>query len=231
MFDNILARIDFTALDAALAEDGYYMLEDRLETGALEEIKAQMDQICATRDDLEVNYGGSEHRLWHAQRHLPAAEAFRVFSDSVIPRVDPKMKPAHTVLAIRNKPLTQQTSALLKGRWHLDSFNKQLKIFVFMRDVSEDDGPFELIPRTHRMPVKIRHALQAQYFRLSDYIKRTGKRGYHKIDEGFIDYVERRYPSQLFTVPAGSILVADTSAIHRAHPVNGGERYAFTSYH
>lgn len=231
MFDEILNHIDFDKVNCDLNAQGFHTVDVQLSSNFLREVVYQIDNICASRDDLEVNYGGSEHRLWHANKFIPAAEEFRHFSNAIIPRLEGGMPTSHNILAIRNKPLSAENGELRKGRWHLDSFNKQLKIFVFMRDVGPNDGPFELIPRTQKMPIKIKHAVQAKYFRIKDFVDRTGKRGYQNIDDGFIDYVERSYPTKVFTVPAGTILVADTSAIHRAHPVNGGERYAFTSYH
>lgn len=231
MFHEALASVNFDQVNAELNTQGYSTLDVRLSEEYLKAIIQQMDDICANKDDLEVNYGGSEHRLWHAHKFMPAAEEFRQFSNAVIPKLEGGMPEAHNILSIRNKALDDDKTGLRKGRWHLDSFNKQLKIFVFLQDVSSDDGPFELIPRTQKMPTKIKHAIQARYFRIKDFIQRTGKRGYQHIDDSFIGYVERQYPTKVFTVPAGTILVADTSAIHRAHPVNGGERYAFTSYH
>lgn len=231
MFQKALSAVNIDQINKDLNTTGFHTLDVRLSPDALKDIIQQMDDICAEKDDLEVNYGGSEHRLWHAHKFMPAAEEFRQFSNAIIPKLEGGMPEAHNILSIRNKPLDEDKGELRKGRWHLDSFNKQLKIFVFLQDVGPNDGPFELIPRTQKMPTKIKHAIQAKYFRIKDFVQKTGKRGYQHIDDGFITYVERSYPTQIFTVPAGTILVADTSAIHRAHPVNGGERYAFTSYH
>lgn len=231
MFENALKAVKLDAINADLEEVGFYELPVRLPATAVAEIVRQMDNVCANHDDLEVNYGGSEHRIWQASEQFESAAAFREFSDEVIPNLDGDMEKARNVLAVRNKPLTDGTGELRKGRWHLDSFRKQLKIFVFMQDVTENDGPFELIPRTQNISAKVKHMIPGRYFSLKDIVKRGGTRGYQHIDEEFIERVEENYPPKLFTVPAGTILVADTSAIHRAHPVNGGERYAFTSYH
>jgi hypothetical protein len=202
-----------------------------LPNNALKEIVRQIDEICDTSDDLEVNYGGSEHRIWKAHERFDAAKAFNEFSDELIPSLDRNIKKASNILAIRNRALNDRTGALRAGRWHLDSFRKQLKIFVFMQDVTNSDGPFELIPRTQNISAKVKHMIPGRYFSLNDILRREDKRGYQHIDDEFIERVEETYPPTLFTVPAGTILIADTSAIHRAHPVNGGERYALTSYH
>jgi hypothetical protein len=231
MFEDALEAVNLDAINADIEEVGFHELPVRLPAEALAEIVRQIDEVCATNETLEVNYGGSEHRIWQANEQLESAAAFRAFSDEVIPKLHGGMGMARNVLAIRNRPLVDTGGELRKGRWHLDSFRKQLKIFVFMQDVSENDGPFELIPRTQNISTKVKHMIPGHYFSLKDILKRGGTRGYQHIDEEFIERVEANYPPKLFTVPAGTILVADTSAIHRAHPVNGGERYAFTSYH
>lgn len=231
MFEFALKTLNFEEANDQLDRLGYYKLEERLSAPSLEKIVREMDEICASSNELEINYGGSEHRLWNAHKSIDAAEEFRQFSNAVIPKLKGEMPEAHNILMIRNKALDETGKHLRKGRWHLDSFNRQLKIFVFLQDVGPNDGPFELIPRTQKMSTKVIHAIQAKYFRIKDFVQKTGKRGYQHIDDSFINHVEKKYPTEIFNVPAGTILIADTSAIHRAHPVNGGERYAFTSYH
>lgn len=231
MFAEALENIDLDVIKKDLATQGFHTVPTKLGGSALRETVAQIDEICASRDDLEVNYGGSEHRIWHAHKHIAAAESFRQFSDAIVPKLGDGINPAKNILAIRNKPLSDGKNELRKGRWHLDSFRGQYKIFVFLQDVGPNDGPFEFVAQTQKPSVKFKHAIQGRYFRMKDLILRTGKRGYQHVSDGFVEHVERNYPSQLFTVPAGTILIANTSALHRAHPVNGGERYAFTSYH
>ena len=130
MFEDALKAVDLETINADLEEVGFHELPVRLPATALAEIVRQIDDVCATRDDLEVNYGGSEHRIWQANKQFESAVLFREFSNTVIPNLDSDMGPARNILAIRNKPLADGTSELRKGRWHLDSFRKQLKIFV-----------------------------------------------------------------------------------------------------
>lgn len=228
------AALDSISIDTAkkdLATKGVYEVPVRLAVSDGKKAIADIDRVCNERSDLEVNYGESEHRIWHANKYLSAAEAFRKFSNAVIPELGGIQQPAKNILAIRNKPLRVCGEELRKGRWHLDSFKRQYKIFVFLQDVNDSDGPLELIPRTQQATVKVKHAYRGRYFYLKDFVLRTGKRGYQHVSDSFVEDVKKNYPSQLFTVPAGTILIADTSALHRAHPVCGGERYAFTSYH
>lgn len=231
MFEKPFKSLNLDEAKADLRTQGFHQVPIRLDKVALTAAIAQMDEICTNNEELEVNYGGSEHRIWHAHKHIAAAESFRRFSDAIVPKLADGINPAKNILAIRNKPLSDGKNELRKGRWHLDSFRDQYKIFVFLQDVGPNDGPFELVPQTQKSSVKFKHAIQGRYFRTKDLILRTGKRGYQHVSDSFVEHVERNYPSQLFTVPAGTILIANTSALHRAHPVNGGERYAFTSYH
>lgn len=231
MFKDALDSICIDIAKHDLATQGFYQVPGHLAISDGKDAIAEINRACNERNDLDINYGGSEHRIWHANEYLDTAEAFRMFSNAIIPKLEGAAQPAKNILAIRNKPLNKENMALRKGRWHLDSFKRQYKVFVFLQDVNENDGPFELIPRTQQTFVKVKHALPGHYFHMRDFFLRNGKRGYQNVSDSFIEDVKKTYPSQIFTVQAGAIVIADTSALHRAHPVRGGERYALTSYH
>ena len=63
---------------------------------------------------------------------------------------------------------------LSSGRWHLDSFNNQIKVFTFLNDVNEENGPFEMIPKTHKKMFKISNVFSAKLLKIQDIIKRNG---------------------------------------------------------
>ena len=118
------------------------------------------------------------------------------------------------------------------GRWHLDSFNKQIKVFTFLNDVDDRNGPFEMLPKTHKKIFKISHIFSAKLLQLRDIINRSGDRSYQKIDEKIVEKLNKKgYALKSFTVPAGTIAIVDTSCMHRARPNLKGTRYALTSYY
>jgi hypothetical protein len=141
-----------------------------------------------------------------------------------------KQNTAHNILAIRNRTLDPEAAALRKGRWHLDSLNQQMKVFVFLTDVTQASGPFEMIPGTQAMSFKMRKALQGHLIRPKDLVQ--GTRSYSSLKDKLIEsIVAEGYETKAFDVPAGTIALVDTSCVHRARPCTMGERYALTSYY
>lgn len=228
-FDQIHNNLDFSDIRTDLETVGWTILGDGLAPDHCDSIKAEIDEL-ADLDGTEVNYGGSEHRVWKAHEKSQYAEDFRRFSDNVMSSVTQESRAAFDILAIRNRTLPNDDSALKLGRWHLDSFRKQLKIFVFLSDVTEESGPFELIPESQRMGFKMRHTLLGDLITPNDLV--NGTRKYQHLKENLIDrIVAGGYESKAFAVKAGTIAMVDTSGVHRARPCVKGERYALTSYY
>lgn len=108
------------------------------------------------------------------------------------------------------------------GGWHRDNTVRQFKTMVYLRDVGLDDGPFQIIEKSHHFwncvrdnrimglhygDVRIEHA---DIMRLLDSI------GHDKL--------------HTLTGKAGTVLIFDPSAIHRGYPIKRGERLALTNY-
>jgi len=182
--------------------------------------------------DVEVHYAGSEHRNWHAAARDSALAPVEIISNAVMPFLYGRPSKAFNVLAIRNRPAPPEAERT-NVRWHIDSFRKQLKLFLFLNDVDEDNGPLEYVPRTHKTAFKYRNALRLGYYTLKDLKpENRGKRSWRRIHDETVARVEGMgYPSLPLVVPAGTLALVDTSGLHRARPCLSGERYAITTYH
>lgn len=228
-FQNAYADTNIERARAEVADQGWALLGTPLETDVLDQIRGEID-VLSQADDTEVNYGGSEHRVWYAHVKSTLINQFRIFSDKVLSEVMGEPKEAHNILAIRNRTLDPEAAALRKGRWHLDSLNQQMKVFIFLTDVTQTSGPFEMIPGTQAMSFKMRKALKGHFITPKDLVQ--GTRSYASLkDELIASIVAEGYRTKTFDVPAGTIALVDTSCVHRACPCIMGERYALTSYY
>jgi hypothetical protein len=228
-FENVYENVNIERARAEVAGQGWALLGTPLDTSVSAQMCGEID-VLAEADDTEVNYGGSEHRIWHAQAKSALINQFCIFSDKILSEVMGAPKRAHNILAIRNRTLDSEAATLHEGRWHLDSFNQQMKIFVFLTDVTQASGVFEMIPGTHAMPFKMRKALQGHFFAPKDLVH--GTRSYAQLKDTLIkSIVAKGYETKAFDVPAGTIALVDTSCVHRARPCTMGERYALTSYY
>jgi len=105
--------------------------------------------------------------------------------------------------------------------WHRDSFFRQFKSLLYLNDVDENNGPFQLLVNSHK----------------SKQIKEDTKSGnFEQMQSRFnVDEVGKaikKNPNRLHTLTgkAGTLVLVDTSVIHRGMPLKKGVRYALTNY-
>lgn len=162
------------------------------------------DKVKIWRDDH-----GSDIRIYNAERKVPE---FRPLYDAMIAHytAEKGAAPNHAFLMV-NRLIPKQGNLGSGGGWHRDTWLSQHKIFVFLSDVGEANGPFEYIPGTNRMSVKLKDLIR---YRRSLRVPAEHVRG----------------ESELLTVSAGEGTYFDTTTLHRGSPIREGARYAATLY-
>ena len=228
-FNQAFASVNVPEIQKSLENSGWAIFPELVPKPELDELRTSIDEL-ALMPSAEVNYGGSEHRIWKAHEKSSIINDFCKFSDQVISSIEGEPRAAIDILAIRNLTLDTKKIELGKGRWHLDSFRQQLKVFVFISDVSPKSGAFEMIPQTHATSFKIKQALKGNLISPTDLI--AGTRSYSKVKEDVIEKIlAKGYETKIFDVAPGTIALVDTSCVHRARPCTNGSRYALTSYY
>lgn len=107
------------------------------------------------------------------------------------------------------------------GGWHRDSIFRQFKSILYLNDVTENNGAYQIIEKSHKLPYILKD-MKAADLKFKN-IRFTGEQ---------IEKILEREPSRLktFTGKAGTLIVKDCSAIHRGSPLKSGKRYALTNY-
>jgi hypothetical protein len=178
----------------------------------------------------EINYAGTEKRIWMSHEKDELIGKFRHFADRLISRIHGKQITSRDTLAIRNLPV-EERSELHTGRWHLDSLRRQVKVFAFLTDVTERSGPLEIIPGSHRASFKFPQLLKGQLVGPTDLVLGDARK-YQHLDDAWAERMASDVGgSTPLVCPAGTIAVVNTSAIHRARPCLEANRYALTSYY
>ena len=125
---------------------------------------------------------------------------------------------------LANKIEYSQSSSKLGsgGGWHRDSVNRQFKAILYLNDVTEENGAYQIIKNSHKMLPMLEDI-------------RIGKIGFEKtrfLDKQ-INKIIAKDPSRLKTITGkvGTLIVKDCSAIHRGSPLKSGIRYALTNYY
>lgn len=215
-------------LKQIVANEGYYISKNKFPVQWCFSLKELIDDLARLKG-VEFHYNNSEARVWDMEKASGRAETFRQCTDLVREKFEIRKK-VRTILGIRNRPVLESTDRV--GRWHTDSFRKQIKVFCFLNDVSEKTGPLQVIGKTNGIRFKLLHGILRQnYFGVLP--KRNFKfRKYACLNETFIESMlkDSRLQSKLFSVETGTIVICDTSCIHRASPCEEGERYALTAY-
>ncbi len=218
----------------AMKKDCYFLMPNIYSKEFCEEIKSNIDNINSNVG-VEINYGGTETRIWSAQKRFDAVKRFFDESNKFVSAVLEEDHIAGTVLAIKNNPLPIEDQKNKIGRWHADSFNSQEKVFLFLSDTTETSGPLEFIPNTHKTLFRLRKAFEPGFFfnHMHFFTKKGNLRQYQSIPDSKVSPLfNKGYNSKPVLVKAGTVLLIDTAKlIHRARPCIEGERYALTAYY
>jgi len=103
------------------------------------------------------------------------------------------------------------------GGWHRDSIAPQLKAIIYLSDVEHFSGPFQLIPNSHKLFSFLRLIRSRISWRKTRFNE-------SEINEVFEDNIVE------VTAKKGTLILVDTSIIHRGKPIENGERQAITFY-
>ena len=108
------------------------------------------------------------------------------------------------------------------GGWHRDSANRrQLKFIIYLGDVDENNGCFQYLKGSHSISKKL--LLAKDNFFFSSKTRFDDNEINNFINRGTFQKVD-------FTGRKGTIIVVDTSGLHRGKPLTEGNRLALTYY-
>ena len=105
--------------------------------------------------------------------------------------------------------------------WHKDSYSKQFKSIIYLNDVDENNGPFQIINKSN-----------SNLFMLNLFLTLKNKYPSTRFTSDEILNVLKVKKEKLIDIKglAGSLILVDTSLIHRGKPLVKNTRYALTNY-
>ena len=114
--------------------------------------------------------------------------------------------------------ISQPTNSLRNvpgGNFHVDDNKPNIKLFVYLTDVDENNGPFCLVPNTGSWKLKGSklRAIFWEIFRLRFFLYNF-----------LVDYSMYESKKKLFTGVSGTHFLADTTCLHKDTPVLEGLR-------
>jgi hypothetical protein len=110
---------------------------------------------------------------------------------------------------------TKNAQGYSPSHWHYDMRGRQMKIMVYLTDVSEGDQNFAFCPCTHQMRPDVPRSR-------TDYAK-------SRFPEGWPE--THGYPVVECYGKAGTVMMFDTNGIHRLRRTKQSQRNSFTFYY
>ena len=171
---------------------------------------------------VQVDVFGADRRVFLGK--TPPGHLADVFADSRLASCASVILGAGTVnLATLAGHLTAVPGNIGSGGgWHRDSFTNQFKAMIYLSDVGPENGPFQYIRGSHHLRSMICDQRLAEL--------RVGQ--VRVRDEQIAKLVDEN-PQRLITLTglAGTLILANTTGLHRGMPIISGERYALTNYY
>jgi hypothetical protein len=108
------------------------------------------------------------------------------------------------------------------GGWHRDTTNqRQLKFILYLSDVDESNGCFQYISKSHKLKMKLKSKIVLN----NSIVKQR-----YTHEETMLISQKLDLKLKSFVGQKGTLIVVDTSGLHRGKPMEGGVRYAVTNY-
>ncbi|MEQ8476373.1 MAG: phytanoyl-CoA dioxygenase family protein [Fulvivirga sp.] len=206
-----------------LKKDGLVVIDDFLTEKECEVLVGKIDGLIDKAENVIADELKSDHRLLGIDVVDDTFhKAFQ--SEKVIDLISGYLNTKGSfTMANRVSPIPGNLGS--GGGWHRDSYiYPQVKLIVYLSDVTENNGPFQYIVGSHRLSKKVLGVVKADY-NLDDEKKIPSR-----YTDSFIRSKFRTNALCTITGKKGTAILVDTSGIHRGAPIKEGIRYACTNY-
>jgi hypothetical protein len=205
-----------------LRHSGFCEIDDFLSRPACTDLAERLCQALDSHPAL-IHSGSSYDQRLHGVENVD--EAFGVFSAAPLLSEIARLylnEPARTAFTLGASMQATPGNVGSGGGWHRDSFLPQFKAMLYLTDVAEDNGPFQIVEGSHKLWRSVRDNLElGQRYGDSRIAEEAVSRLLHKCGDGRL---------RTLGGPAGTLLLFDSSAIHRGSPIRAGTRMALTNY-
>jgi hypothetical protein len=213
-----------SAILESLHTHGYAVVPGFYDAARCALLRSEIDRIIREQPDVvHRDKLDSDLRVFGAER---ASAAIREFHDAPFPIAAGEHYSGRELTCFSTLAgwLSAKAGNLGSGQgWHRDAFHFQYKALVYLSDVGPDNGPFQLLDASHR-------GARVFFDTIEGGLQRAPN---SRITDDQADALVSAQPQRLntFTAPAGTMILFDSSTIHRGSPIVSGTRYALTNYY
>ncbi len=210
-----LKRDGFAVLEGYWPREQALSVRDRLTPRLEQGTDQDFDSGAYLRFYDDNAYDQGVRRLFHVERELPELTEFR--ADPFVLGVTE----AYYRMPFFSSLLMYQYNTQSNDNtryYHVDSFIKEAKAFMYLDDVDEGKGPFTYLRGSHR----------SHFTRLKKQIlgnEEGAATSFHPDD------VKSQLDSEVqMTGPAGTLIITDVRGLHRGSPQRDGDRSVLVNY-
>lgn len=208
-------------------EKGFFVVENFLSTSECDRCRKEVDEVFEKHHDkLWIGDKEADKRVFGIEK-VSALISNKFYNDDFITQARENyysLKDEFIVgCTMANKIIPIEGNLGSGGGWHRDSVNvKQFKSILYLSDVGPNNGPFQYLEGTQYKKTVIDGIIKHQF-----------QHNHNRFSEKEIEKLlaEKKYPLHTFTGKAGTLLLVDTSGIHRGKPIYEKHRYALTNYY
>lgn len=212
------------AVAKTLREIGYVVLEGYFSEEQCEAIRQEIDKILIDKKDfVETDLHDSDHRLFGANNASQLINELFWSDDFLVGVRNCFYEHDDIVGATMAARMDARKENLGSGGgWHRDMiYGRQIKSIAYFSDVTLENGPFQFLDNSHKDSS------------ILETISRCDIGAFqNRFTEADVDKIVKLggYDLLTFAGKAGTLMLVDTTSIHRGMPIQHGSRYALTNY-
>lgn len=207
-----------------IKENGYAVIPNYYDDKTCKELREKIDFYIDKYKDTDKVWNDdydADHRLYSSEDFDDIFKKFHTDSflqDMADNYFEAEMTNSNTLAARIDAKENNLGSG---GGWHRDSNFFQFKSIIYLDDVSEENGPFQIFEKSH----KYSNVVEDMEIMDSEPLS-------YRFNDNEIEKLEQVKGNSLrnMVAPAGTLLLVDTSAIHRGKPIEKGNRYTLFNY-
>lgn len=205
-----------------IKKDGFSIVENYISEEQCDLLRAEFERLISEKyvwkDPL-----GSDSRIHSIEKVSPLFAT--LFTEDFLEEIYKKYIDSRNIdqFIMANKVSFIPNNSGSGGGWHRDVINRrQLKFICYLTDSNEQSGCTQYIPGTHT---------PTQKYKINSLLKKD-LGAYRYKDEEIEELIQRdqKYAIKSFIAKKGTLLILDTSGLHRGRPLEEGTRYAATKY-
>jgi ectoine hydroxylase-related dioxygenase (phytanoyl-CoA dioxygenase family) len=222
-----------------LKNEGIAVVENYFDENFCSTVIKEIETIIIEKPEKIFSEGnedtGNDYRIWGINKYSKICNSFckDKFLKSIADNYLKTQTKSFFTLAGKVMTISGKKSNS-GGGWHRDSDVKQFKSMVYLNDVNKNNGPFLFLKKTDKVDAKRKKSSNSKSLILS---LKTILRGLPLKDPRYldkdIDSFLKTNELELIEVTGskGTLVLFDSSFIHRGKNIKSGNRYTLTNYY